>query len=483
MTRARSPVMVWFRDDLRLADNAALDAAAVADGPVLACYVLDSASGPDVGGASRWWLHHSLAGLQRQLRALGGRLILRRGPAAKVLPGLAGETGAGEIHCVGSYGPARTRLDQPVETALGHAGVALHRHRGSLLFEPDAIRNRAGEPFRVFTPFWKTCLQTGSPGPPMAAPKELRFFDGAVRSDPLEDWRLLPTEPDWAAGLRESWRPGEAQAHERLQDFLEQGMSAYAEGRDRPDRSATSRLSPHLHFGELSPRQVWHAAHSVMAADARARRGGEAFLRQLGWREFCYHLLEHWPSLPEKPFRPEFEAFPWRADADALAIWQRGETGYALVDAGMRELWHTGWMHNRVRMVAASFLVKHLLIPWQQGAEWFWDTLVDADLANNAASWQWVAGSGADAAPYFRIFNPVLQGKKFDPQGSYVRRWVPELAALPAQHVHEPAAAPEAVLREAGIVLGRDYPLPVIDHAVARRRALDAYERLKQRSR
>lgn len=317
---------------------------------------------------------------------------------------------------------------------------------------------------------------------PLPVPPVMRFAQAELASDSLADWRLRPVQPDWAAGFDARWTPGESGAGRCLERFLAGDLARYAGERDRPDHDGTSTLSPYLHFGELSPRQVWHAVrqHAVHAAMPADR--AEPFLRQLGWREFSYHLLHHWPDLPAAAFRPGFAAFPWQDNAALLRRWQQGRTGYPIVDAGMRQLWQTGWMHNRIRMIAASFLVKDLLIPWQRGEAWFWDTLVDADLANNAAGWQWVAGSGADAAPYFRIFNPVLQSRKFDPQGTYIRRWVPELAGLAARHIHEPWSASGAALAEAGIELGRDYPEPLVDHAAARRRALDAYASLPRQS-
>jgi deoxyribodipyrimidine photo-lyase len=301
-----------------------------------------------------------------------------------------------------------------------------------------------------------------------------------VRSDALDDWKLLPTAPNWAAGFEIHWQPGEEGARRRLREFIEVGLAHYAQERDRPDRDVTSRLSPHLHFGEISPAQCWHAVRAAQAqAGGRLDGGAEKFLKEVLWREFSCHLLHHWPTLPEAPFKPEFADFPWADDPVGLKAWQAGRTGYPIVDAGMRELWATGIMHNRVRMIAASFLIKDLLIPWQQGERWFWDTLVDADIASNAASWQWVAGSGADAAPYFRIFNPVLQGEKFDPQGAYVRKWVPELGRMPDEFIHKPWDAPLLVLKAAGVELGNNYPHPAVDHGKARDRALAALKSMK----
>jgi deoxyribodipyrimidine photo-lyase len=316
-------------------------------------------------------------------------------------------------------------------------------------------------------------VRAGSALPP---PSQLPAPERWPQSEALDSWKLRPRNPDWAKGFH-IWSPGEAGAAEQLERFLEHRLTGYARDRDRPDLPGTSRLSPHLHFGEISPAQAWRAVAGAVARGAAPSADGEAYLRELGWREFCRHLLFHFPDLPSQPWRTEFERFPWRSDAAGLRAWQRGETGYPIVDAGMRELWATGWMHNRVRMIIASFLTKHLLLPWQEGKAWFWDTLVDADLANNAANWQWVAGSGADAAPFFRIFNPVLQGARFDPDGEYVKRWIPELARLPAPDIHRPWSYDR--LGPAGVVLGKTYPEPIVDHAAARARALEAYARVK----
>jgi len=479
-----SPVIVWFRGDLRLADNRAVAAAAETGRELIACYVLDDTLAEEqaLGGAARWWLHHSLAALAAELEARGSRLVLRRGDVTSVVARLAAETRAAEVHAGAGSAPESATLDGSLRAVLEADGVALRTHPGAVLFPREALRTKSGKPFKVFTPFWQACLRLPDPGLPIAAPAHLRPFAGNLDSELLDEWCLLPERPNWAKAFGDSWEPGEGGAHTRLEAFLESRVATYAEWRDRPDLDGTSGLSPHLRFGELSPRQVWHATRSVMAARPSTRTGADAFLRQLGWREFSYYLLSHWPTLPQEPFRPEFDDFPWQAGTDLVERWQRGLTGYPFVDAGMRQLWRTGWMHNRVRMVAASFLVKHLLIPWQHGAAWFWDTLVDADLANNSASWQWVAGSGADAAPYFRIFNPIIQGKKFDPEGCYVRRWVPELERLPSSHVHAPWTAPAEMLNRAGVELDESYPRPIVDHAAARARALAAYDRVKKRS-
>jgi len=470
------PLIVWFRQDLRLADNPALLAAVASGAPVVPLYVLDddTAGAWRLGGASRWWLHESLRALAADLAARGASLVLRRGPADRVVAAVVAEIGAGAVHWNRSYDPLAIDRDTRIKADLRERNIAAESHDAALLFEPWRIATGGGAPYRVFTPFHKACLAVGEPTPPGVAPSRLLGMAG-IASDRLDDWALTPSKPDWTGGLRSAWTPGEAGAAARVTRFLRDGMADYASRRDLPGVPGTARISPHLHFGEIGPRQVWQAVTMAAAGDPRRKAGAAAFLRELVWREFSHHLLFHFPHLPERCFRPEFEEFPWAPDGTRLRAWQRGLTGYPLVDAGMRELWTTGWMHNRVRMVAASFLVKHLLQPWQDGAAWFWDTLVDADLANNAASWQWVAGCGADAAPYFRIFNPTLQGQKFDPDGTYTRRWVPELSRLPDRYLQAPWTAPGAVLAKAGVELGRTYPKPIVEHDAARRAALAAY--------
>lgn len=478
-------VIHWFRQDLRLSDNRALSAAAASGRPVVPVYVLDDAGAGDwsMGGASRWWLHGSLTSLAADLQHNGSRLILRRGESVPVLMRLAVETGAEAIYLTRAYEPKAAALETELKTACDAAGIAVRRFGGSLLHEPESLRTRSGEPFRVFTPFWRSALEAPPPRPPVPPPASLPAPSPWPASDRLASWRLLPRRPDWAGGLRDTWQPGEAGASQRLSFLLENVLAGYAEERNRPDRPATSMVSPHLHFGELSPGQCWHAVSMARYRRPGLETGAASFLREIGWREFSGHLLHHWPHMTDAPFRPEFAGFPWDDDATAternLRAWQQGRTGYPIVDAGMRQLWETGWMHNRVRMITASFLTKHLRIHWRHGARWFWDTLVDADLASNSASWQWVAGSGADAAPYFRIFNPILQGVKFDPEGAYVRQFVPELSRLPIAYVHAPWTSPPEVLANAGVQLGGDYPLPIVDHAGAREKALAAYATLR----
>ncbi|MBI5112104.1 MAG: deoxyribodipyrimidine photo-lyase [Rhodovulum sp.] len=478
-----APILVWFRNDLRVSDHPALAAAATSGRPVVALYVLDDDSPGlrPLGAASRWWLAGSLRALAAALAERGVDLVRRRGPALRVVEAVVAETGAADVVWNRRHDPAAEAIDRAVAAALARRGVGVRSFLASLLVDPAEARTKGGTPFSVFTPFLRHLLARPAPRAPLPAPGPLRGV-GGLASEPLESWGLEPKAPDWAAGFRALWTPGEAGAQARLAAFLDNGLAGYATLRDRPDRPATSRLSPHLRFGEISPFQVWAAASLAREAPHGARPSGadiDKFLAEVAWREFSYHLLAHHPELATRSFQPRFDAFPWRDDPAGLRAWQRGETGYPIVDAGMRELWRTGWMHNRVRMVVASFLVKHLLIDWREGERWFWDTLVDADPANNPASWQWVAGSGADAAPYFRIFNPVLQGEKFDPDGAYVKENIPALAGVPASLIHKPFTAPPLLLRQAGVTLGETYPHPLVDHAKARARALDALATIK----
>lgn len=467
-----APAIVWFRDDLRLSDQPALLAAVKTKRPLICLFVHDEgrSCGRALGGAQRWWLHNSLAALSDSLRSAGGRLdILTAGHDE--LPAIAAKLDAAEVFWTRRYNANQIAVDRRVKAGLARAGIRTESFNGQLLREPWELATKAGGPFRVYTPFWKASLAKGGFAEPAPAPKRLAAADWpspAPERARLEDLKLLPGKPDWTGGLRAAWTPGEKGAEERLTAFLASAVAQYADERDRPDKSATSMLSPHLRFGEISVRRVLFAARHREARNPAISRSVAKFLSELGWREFCHHLAFHFPDLATRNFQPRFDAFPWLSNKAHFESWRRGRTGYPIVDAGMRELWRTGFMHNRVRMIVASFLVKHLLIDWRAGEEWFWDTLCDADLANNAAGWQWVAGSGADAAPYFRVFNPVLQGEKFDPQGAYVRRFVPELEALPDVYVHRPWAAP-AGLAPSG------YPAPTVDHKFARERALRAF--------
>lgn len=479
-----SPAIVWFRQDLRLRDNPALHAALTRGGPIIPVYILDDAGEGrwPMGGAARWWLHHSLVALDAGLREVGLRLILARGDSAATLRQWVAATGAGAVLWNRRYEPAAVMRDAAIESEFSAAGLDVRNFNGALLNEPNTIANKQGRPFQVFTPYWRHCLVQ-----PMSPPvKSVGLSGSAPVTWPaaleLDELELRPSIK-WDAGFGEVWQPGEAGAAERLRRFASRAMEAYADDRNRPDLDGTSMISPSLHFGEISPRQVW-AAVAALAQDTGVfppSNGARVFLSEIGWREFAHHLLFHFPHTPEQPLRAEFAKFPWADDPGGVKLqaWQRGKTGYPIVDAGMRQLWHTGWMHNRVRMVVASFLVKHLRLSWTHGAAWFWDTLVDADLASNTLGWQWSAGCGADAAPYFRIFAPVLQGEKFDAAGDYVRRWVPELARLPAAHVHAPWEASEAVLAAAGVRLGENYPRPIVDHATARAEALAAFKQLR----
>ncbi|MBU2534267.1 MAG: DNA photolyase family protein [Alphaproteobacteria bacterium] len=476
-TDHQPPVIVWFRNDLRLRDHPALSAAAGA--PIVAVHVLDDAAAGNWarGGASRWWLHQSIDALATELATAGVQLVLRRGGSVEVISELARETGAQAVHCSRGFEPWSVELETGLRDKLHSQGVLLRRFAGVLIHDPDQIKTKEGGPYKVYSPFWRT-LSGQEIRVPVSRPT-LHGYRGHVASDRLADWGLEPTRPDWAEGLRETWTPGEVGAQRRLAEFLDTAIEQYDARRDLPGIEGTSRLSPHLHFGEVSPAQVWQAVGNAIGRRGLTGKAPTVFLKELVWREFSYHLLHHFPSLPEKAFREPFERFPWAPHQGDIGAWQKGRTGYPIVDAGMRELWATGWMHNRVRMITASFLTKHLMVPWQVGEAWFWDCLVDADLASNSASWQWVAGSGADAAPYFRIFNPILQGQKFDPEGEYVRRWVPELAKLPGKYLHAPWTAPAGVLGAAGVRLGETYPVPIVEHGAARERAMAAYEMIR----
>ena len=471
-----SSTLVWLRDDLRLDDNPALSEAAALGRPLTVVYVLDEDS-PGVrplGGATKWWLHHSLADLAAGLEAKGSRLLLRRGPAAGIIRDLAQETGASTLLWNRRYGGPERDVDAGVKAWAAEQGLAAASFQANLMFEPWTVRTGAGGPYKVFTPFWRACLDGPEPRLPLDAPERLPApaadAEGRLPSgDQLDSWGLLPRTPDWSAGLASTWQPGEAGAHERLEDFLDGPAEEYGTGRDTPGVEGTSRLSPHLRFGEISPFRIWHALRERFAPGAPADVG--IFRSELGWREFCWQLLYENPELATRNYRTEFDRFAWQTPSDAeLGAWQQGRTGYPLVDAGMRQLWQTGWMHNRVRMAAASFLVKNLLADWRLGEAWFWDTLVDADAASNPANWQWVAGSGADASPYFRIFNPVTQSKKFDAGARYLREFLPELSGLDDKTIHEPWKAD-------GLAAG--YPDPVVGLPESRARALETYQRLK----
>lgn len=485
MTAAVS--VVWLRNDLRLEDNPALLKGvewAGTHGSTVVVYVLeeqlpgedqattapDSSAPRPLGGASRWWLHQSLEALAVRLRALGGELVLRRGNAAKVIPELVEEIGATAVFWNRRYTNARA-VDALLKSQLRESGVEAHSLHANLINEPWTVSTGSGTPFRVFTPYWRACLARPAPRAPYPAPERVQTPTTPVASDNLSSWELLPEHPDWAHGLRDTWQPGESGALVRLSTFIADGLNEYHR-RDEPAKPVNSMLSPHLRFGEISPFQVWHAVDAArrLGLNGQSLDNAAKFLSELGWREFNASVLFHMPGLRERNVRPEFDAFPWAAPhPEQLRAWRRGETGVPLVDAGMRELWHTGVMHNRVRMVAASFLVKNLLVDWRVGEAWFWDTLVDADEASNPGNWQWVAGSGMDAAPYFRVFNPETQAKKFDPEGKYLRHWIPELDDAAG------GAAPSA----SGELFAAAYPVPIVDLRETRLAALAAYDEMR----
>lgn len=475
-------VLLWFRRDLRLADNPALRAALEDAETVIPVYIHAPEEEGDwaPGAASKWWLHESLSALADELADQGSRLVIRHGPSASTLVRLLAETGAGGVYWNRLYDPAPVARDRGIKQELREAGYRAESFRGALMVEPWELRTGQGEPYRVFTPFWRAFAKRGDPVAPLPSPRTLRPPGRWPDSGSIESLGLLP-RVRWDRKFRHYWTPGEAGAAAALDRFLDGPVADYADGRDQPGDDGVSGLSPHLHFGEISPHQAWHQVQSRIAGDAAAAAGGQAWLRQLVWREFAHHILFAFPHSADEALYSRWSRFPWREKHESmLAAWQRGETGFPIVDAGMRQLWETGYMHNRVRMIAASLLVKNIRAPWQKGARWFWDTLVDADLANNSMGWQWSAGSGADAAPYFRIFNPFTQSRRFDPAGHYIRRWVPELAGLPDKPIHAPHEAPARVLGEAGLRLGRDYPEPVVDYRQSRAEALEAARKMRR---
>ena len=476
-----APAIVWFREDLRLSDNPALHAAVSSGRPLVLLYILDEQTKGlrPLGGASKWWLDKSLRALAADIKQAGAQLTLRSGQSADVLDTVIEETGAETIFWNRRYDQPERDLDAAIKEDLTQRGLDVSSHNARLLNEPWQVETNAGGYYKVFTPYWRAARNnfvardTYGRHKTLSGPKH--------ESESLDDWGLHPSSPDWSTGF-DDWTPGEDGAIARLTDFLDGPINGYKEDRNRPDLDmSTSGLSPHLRFGEIGPLQIWRAVHAGMEAGTIPEKDGHTFLSEIGWREFSHTLLFYNPALASENYNDSFEFMPWRKDKNAFDAWTKGQTGYPMVDAGMRQLWQTGWMHNRVRMIVASFLTKHLLLPWQDGEAWFWDTLVDADPANNAASWQWTAGSGADAAPYFRVFNPISQGSKFDETGDYVRRFCPELKDLPDKYLHAPWEASEEILNKSGIQLGKTYPKPIVDHSGARQRALDAYDTLKEK--
>lgn len=472
--------IVWLRQDFRLTDNPALYHAARHSDVVIPIYIHapEEAAPWAPGAASNWWRHHGLVALQDSLRARGSRLLIRRGPSLTTLRELIRTTSAGAVYWNHLYEPRLAQRDQQIAGALHQDGTKTHEFHGALLYPPGTVLTKAQTPFRVFTPFWRACQKQGLGEPPLPMPARLGECD--LPSEPIESLNLLPRIP-WDHGLGAHWQPGEHAALERLQRFCADRLQHYAKGRDFPGRADTSGLSPHLSFGEISPRQIVSAVFNTFADHATRGDNADIFLSELGWREFAHHTLHHFPQVIDSPLNPRFAHFPWHNDEKMLLAWQQGRTGFPLVDAGMRQLWQSGWMHNRVRMIVASFLCKNALLPWQTGAHWFWDTLVDADLASNSFNWQWVAGCGLDAAPYFRIFNPVRQSERFDPDGEYLSRWLPELSNLPARWRHAPWLAPVNVLQASNVRIGIDYPAPILDLSRSRDRAISLSKQLPPR--
>ncbi len=470
----KAPIIVWFRNDLRIKDHAALYNAAKIGVPIIPVFIYDSAAMGDwdYGAAQKYWLHHSLTSLKNDLPAL----ILRRGDTIINLLEIAKAQNASAIYALRNYEPWAVNLENQLHEISQSEGLEFKRFAGNLLIEPERLKNKSGNDFQIYTPFFKAVFASEYVRAPLPPPEQFECVTG-IESDELDSWKLLPTKPDWSTGFPKTI--GEKAAHRKFEDFLPR-IENYSNGRDIPAQNSTSYLSPHLRFGEISPAQIWQKIHEITPSPTD---NYYKFLAEVGWREFSYHLLNRYPNMPERPMKEQYENFPWAHESaektQNLRAWQRGQTGYPIVDAGMRQLWETGYMHNRVRMIVASFLIKHLLIEWQFGAKWFWDCLLDGDLASNSASWQWVAGCGMDAAPYFRIFNPILQGKKFDASGEYVRKWVPELSKVPDEFIHCPFDAEPHILARAGVKLGDNYPKPIVEHNFARERALEALKAIK----
>lgn len=469
--------LVWYANNLRTDDHPALHAAA-RRGRVVPVYIFDPAyDGPSaLGGASKWWLHHSLRSLGKRLEQMGSPLVLGKGKPSQELARIAKAVGADRIAFCESIEPDLQEREEEVEHEIGKHGIEVQRCPMHLLWPVGSVLTKDAKPYQVFTPFWKMGLKTAEPAEPTNAPKSLKPPESAVKSLPIDQLGLLP-KVEWYTRMDKHWTPGEFAARGRFGSFVERCLDDYAEDRNRLDIPGWSAMSPHIHFGEISVRRIWH----TIARDARWQqvKGKEHYLREIGWREFAQHLINHFPETVDGPLRKQFNDFPWVSDSEAFDKWKRGQTGYPVVDAAMRQLWAQGWMPNRARMIVASFLSKDLRISWEEGMAWFWDTLVDADLGSNTLGWQWASGCGADAAPYFRVFNPITQGQKFDPDGDYVRRWCPELSKLDKASIHAPWKAKPMELSAAGVTLGDDYPEPMVDHKEAREAALEAFEKVK----
>ncbi len=469
--------LIWYRRDLRLSDHAPLNAAIKkhkeTGAKIITLYVLDNHS-PNIttyGSASLWWLHHSLEALTKSLKQKGSNLLLRSGPAVDVIRELINEANVKNIYFHHSVLPGEAELEAELAQICQDNQIECKRFKGELLYAPQMIKTGSDTPYKVFTPFWRACQEQPRPSKPVPAPRTIPAPREFPKSETLESWQLLPTKPNWAAPFEKLWQPGEEHVEKVIDTFTKGPLATYKKMRDYPSIEGTSKISPYLAFGKVSIRELWHKVEG--------KEGADFYQRELGWREFCYHLLAHWPEITKEPFQEKFKNFTWEDNADLLKAWQQGQTGYPIIDAAMRQLWQTGWMHNRLRMVVGSFLVKNLRQHWHHGADWFWDTLLDADLANNTGGWQWVAGTGADAAPYFRIFNPVTQSEKFDKEGEFIRQYVPELSNMPNKHIHNPTAAPKDVLKAAGVTLGKTYPKAIVDLKKSRQIALDAYTNLQ----
>jgi deoxyribodipyrimidine photo-lyase len=473
-----TPVVVWFRFDLRIDDHWALIHASKKDRPIIPIFIWDEEAEESwpLGGASKWWLHQALLGLESELLERGLQLIFKKGRAEKILSDVCKKTLASEVFFNRRYEAHAIRQEQRVREALKKNSIRSESFNGNLLVEPQELQTKQGRPYQVYTPYWRSFLEKGDPAKPLSAPKDFQAFRSKIDSDSIKSWQLTP-KISWDQQIAEYWKPQVSGARELFKMLLDDKLSEYQDRRDFPAMDGTSRLSPYLRFGQLSPRRLWHGL-----ADRKVKKpvGKTTYLKEIVWREFAYHLIFHFPHTDHEPLRSDFKKFPWDKNKKNLSAWKKGRTGYPIVDAGMRQLWAHGWMHNRVRMIVASFLVKHLLLPWNEGAKWFWDTLVDADLASNTMGWQWAGGCGADAAPYFRIFNPITQSEKFDAAGEYIRRWVPELKNLPEAWIHHPWEAPPLLLKSSGIELGKTYPFPIVDHKQARARALSAFSELKK---
>jgi len=467
--------IVWLRHDFRLTDNPALYYAAQHSNKVVPVYIHapEEANLWQAGQASNWWRHHSLTNLEQAIAQRGGRLIIRQGKSLEELLKLCQELKASTVYWNQTYTPGLTQRDQGVRNALESIGVDHYQYNGSLLHTPGTILNKEGKPYRVFSAFWATCQRLGLGQTPLPAPSSL--YDCKLASIPISELKLLPNIP-WDQHFYEHWQPGEAHGLNQIERLCEERLDGYHHNRDYPAIEGTSRLSPYLALGEVSPRQIVTALLNTFMRRTLRASECDSFIREIGWREFAYHTLQHFPESIEKVLNPRFEKMPWQQNPELLNAWQQGKTGYPIIDAGMRELWQTGWMHNRVRMIVASFLTKNGMIHWQHGARWFWDTLVDADLASNSFNWQWVAGTGLDAAPYFRIFNPIRQSEKFDSKGHYIRCWLPELKALPDKWIHTPWKAPADILQHANISIGDNYPAPVLDLGITRKHALSCFK-------